>query len=51
VVKKALVIFVVGFALYYLFSTPEDAASAVRGAFDAAISAFEQVGVFVAELV
>lgn len=49
--KKAVILFVVGFALYYLFSTPEDAAAAVRGAFDAAINAFSQVGVFVAELV
>ncbi len=50
VVKKAVILFVVGFGLYYLFSTPEDAATAVRGAFDAAIGAFGQVGVFVSEL-
>ncbi|MCD9154960.1 hypothetical protein [Aeromicrobium duanguangcaii] len=49
-VKKAVVLFVVGFGLYYLFSTPDDAATAVRGAFDAAISAFGQVGVFVSGL-
>lgn len=48
--KKAVVLFVVGFALYYLFSTPDDAATAVRGAFDAAINAFGQVGVFVSGL-
>jgi len=50
VVKKAVILFVVGFGLYYLFSTPADAAAAVRGAFDAAINAFRQVGVFVSEL-
>ena len=49
-VKKAVILFVVGFGLYYLFSTPADAAAAVRGAFDAAINAFGQVGVFVSEL-
>jgi len=51
VAKKAVILFVVGFALYYLFSTPEDAAAAVRGAVDAALGAFSQVGVFVGELV
>ncbi|GAA3546096.1 hypothetical protein AFL01nite_24560 [Aeromicrobium flavum] len=49
-VKKILIVFLVGFALYSLFSTPADAASAVRSAFDATIEAFGQVGVFVSEL-
>lgn len=49
-VKKVLILFVVGFALYYLFTTPESAAEAVKGAFDAVLSAFGQVGVFIQEL-
>lgn len=48
--KKVVIVFVVGFALYYLFSSPADAADAVRGAFDAAIEAFGQVGVFINSL-
>lgn len=49
-VKKAAIFAVVGFALYYLFAQPEDAAHAVRGAIDAAFAAFGQVGIFVDHL-
>ena len=50
VVKKALVLLVCGFALYYLLTAPTQAADAVEGAFNAVIEAFGNVGVFVQEL-
>lgn len=34
-IKKIITILVVGFALYYLVTRPEDAANAVRGFFEA----------------
>lgn len=49
-VKKALVLLVCGFALYYLLTAPTQAADAVEGAFNAVIEAFGNVGVFVQEL-
>lgn len=49
--KKLLVLIVVGFALYYLLSTPAGAADVVRGAFDATLNAFAQIGVFLGELI
>ncbi len=39
-----------GFAVYYLLTTPAEAADAVGGAFDAVIEAFGNIGVFVQEL-
>ena len=40
--KRALWIFVIAFALYYLFTRPEDAAAAVRNFFQA----FKSIGRF-----
>ena len=33
-IKRALIVLVVAFALFYLFTRPEDAAAAVRGFFN-----------------
>jgi hypothetical protein len=51
VLKKLLVLLVAGFVLYYLLTAPSGAAEVVRGALDAILDAFGQVGVFVSELV
>ncbi len=48
--KKALALLVIGFAVYYLLTAPTQAADAVEGAFNAVIDAFGNVGVFVQEL-
>lgn len=45
-IKKILVLLVVAFALFYLFTRPEDAAAAVRGFF----SGFSAIGRFFQEL-
>ncbi|WP_198671762.1 hypothetical protein [Desertihabitans aurantiacus] len=45
-VKKIVLVLVVAFALFYLFTRPEDAASAVRafiGAFGSIATFFEQL--------
>lgn len=47
--KKAVILVVGLFVLYYLLATPQDAADAVRWIFDQAVAAFEQVGVFLSE--
>ncbi|WP_197429910.1 hypothetical protein [Auraticoccus cholistanensis] len=44
--KKIAMILVVAFALYYLFTRPEDAAAAVRSFF----GAFTSIGTFFDEL-
>ncbi|MET0930966.1 MAG: hypothetical protein ABWX74_15710 [Aeromicrobium sp.] len=49
--KKVIVLLVVGFIVYYLLNTPASAADAVNDAFDGIINAFERVGVFFNELV
>lgn len=41
----------VGFAVYYLLSTPADAADFVSSAFGGIMDAFQRVGVFFDELV
>lgn len=45
-IKKALIVLVIAFALFYLFTRPEDAAAAVRGFFNG----FSAVGRFFTEL-
>ncbi|MBC7631569.1 hypothetical protein [Aeromicrobium sp.] len=49
--KKVIVLFVVGFAVYYLLTAPSGAATAVSDAAGAVMDAFRQVGVFFNELV
>ncbi|MGH3322577.1 MAG: hypothetical protein ACRDN9_20860 [Streptosporangiaceae bacterium] len=49
-VKKAVVLLAVGFAVYYLFTAPEGAAVAVRGAADAVINGFGQLMRFFSRL-
>lgn len=49
-VKKVLLVLVVTFAVFYLVTRPEDAASAVRGLFDAVASAFASVITFFTSL-
>lgn len=49
--KKAVVILVVGFAVFYLLTEPAAAADAIAGALDAIMEAFSSVSVFVEELV
>lgn len=51
VLKKVIALLVVGFALYYLLTAPAGAADAVSNASGAVLDAFQQVGVFVNELV
>jgi len=50
VLKKVFVLLIAGFAVYYLLTTPEGAAEAIRNAFNAVLDAFGQVMVFVNEL-
>lgn len=49
-VKKGAILFVVGFGLYYVFSTPGDAATTTRNILDSILVAFGQIGIFVQEL-
>ena len=49
--KKVFLLLLVGFAIYYLLSTPDDAADFVSSAFSGIMDAFQQVGVFFNELV
>ncbi|HEX8487146.1 MAG TPA: hypothetical protein VF642_01270 [Propionibacteriaceae bacterium] len=49
-VRKILVLLVVTFAVFYLVTRPEDAAAAVRGAFDALAKAFSSIIVFFTSL-
>jgi hypothetical protein len=51
VLKKVFLLLLVGFALYYLLSTPADAADFVSSSFGGIMDAFERVGVFFNELV
>lgn len=48
--KKAIVLLVIGFAVYYLLTAPQGAADSVRGAFGAIIGGFGQVMTFVNRL-
>lgn len=48
--KKALVLLVIGFAVFYLLSTPEGAADAVRNAFSAVLEGFGQLMRFFSSL-
>ncbi|MCW2825234.1 MAG: hypothetical protein JWQ91_2151, partial [Aeromicrobium sp.] len=43
--KKVILLLVIGFALYYLLTTPADAAEVVGDAFGAIMDAFRQIGV------
>lgn len=49
-VRKVLVLLVVTFAVFYLVTRPEDAASAVRTAFGALTRAFSSIVVFFTSL-
>nr|MCW2727048.1 hypothetical protein [Aeromicrobium sp.] len=51
VLKNILVLLVVGFVIFYLLSTPANAADVVSDAFGGIMDAFEQIGVFFNELV
>jgi hypothetical protein len=51
VLKKVFLLLLVGFAIYYLLSTPDDAANFVSSSFTGIMDAFQQVGVFFNELV
>lgn len=48
--KRIVLALVVIFALFYLITRPEDAANAVRGAFDAIWGAFQALGRFFTSL-
>lgn len=49
-VKKAIVLIVAGFAIFYLLTAPQGAADSVRGAFGAIIDAFGQLVTFINRL-
>ena len=51
VLKKVFVLLLIGFAIYYLLSTPADAADFVSSSFSGIMDAFQRVGVFFNELV
>ena len=51
VLKKVFLLLLVGFAIYYLLSTPADAADFVSSSFSGIMDAFQRVGVFFNELV
>lgn len=51
VLKKVVAVLVLGFAVFYLLTAPAGAADAVSNAAGAVMDGFEQVGVFVNELV
>jgi hypothetical protein len=50
VIKKVLTLLVVGFAVFYLLTEPAAAADALSGAVGGVLSAFDNVTVFVQEL-
>ena len=50
VVKKLLLVFLAGFVIYFLITSPSSAAEAVRTASSWIGVAFKQVGVFVTSL-
>jgi hypothetical protein len=50
VLKKAIVLLVVGFGVYYLLTAPAGAADAVSNAFGGLMDGFGQVGVFARHL-
>jgi hypothetical protein len=50
VFKKVLTILAIAFAAYYLFTSPEAAASAVQGALGAVAAGFEALITFITEL-
>lgn len=50
VFKKVLTVLAIAFAAYYLISSPEGAAAAIRGALGAVALAFEAIITFVTEL-
>jgi hypothetical protein len=50
VVKKVIAVVVIAFAAFYVFTQPEAAADAVRGAVEAVFDAFEQLTRFVTRL-
>jgi hypothetical protein len=45
-VRKVILLLVVTFAVFYLVTRPEDAATAVRGAFGALANAFSSIILF-----
>jgi hypothetical protein len=49
-VKKTLLLMFGIFAIFYLVTRPEDAASAVRGVFDALAQAFSSIIIFFSSL-
>lgn len=49
--KKLLVLLVVGFVVYFLLTSPTGAADAVSEISQGLLEAFQQIGVFVGELV
>ena len=51
VLKKVFLLLLVGFAIYYMLSTPDDAANFVSSSFSGIMDGFQQVGVFFNELV
>ena len=51
VLKKVFLLLLVGFAIYYLLSTPADAADFVSSSFSGIMDGFQRVGVFFNELV
>ncbi|MBA2445830.1 MAG: hypothetical protein H0V49_10935 [Nocardioidaceae bacterium] len=46
VAKKGVTLLVIGFAAFYLLTQPEDAAGAIRTAFDAVVEGLKAVGRF-----
>jgi hypothetical protein len=50
VLKKVIMILVLGFAIYWLLNAPAGAAESVRGAVNAVLDAFARILVFVQEL-
>lgn len=48
--KKVITILVVAFSAFYIFTQPEAAADAVRGAVEAVFDGFEQLIRFVTQL-
>lgn len=49
--KKLVVLLVVGFVVYFLLTSPTGAADAVSEILDGLLTAFPQIGVFVSEVV
>jgi hypothetical protein len=50
VVKKVIAVIVIAFSAFYVFTQPEAAADAVRGAVEAVLNALEQLTRFVTAL-